>query len=935
MFRQLFAVSLSELQEIRTLQSEEMNRYLFHAGIGGGSGIVQAERRLMQEMDKLYKPRGRVQESAKTIQTIDLLRGRLAESRSFLPRYNETVNGLIVIEQDLSELEARRARTAEELLLLRKALEIRPLWLSWREHLLELETLPESAAFPLNGLKRWEALQEAGRSLTQRSAKADMALEEIDAQLRSLRENPQLEESGPNIERIWTSYPLFEGRRQEKLELSAERKILEERLSRILQSIDSSWNADQLTTFKVSAAEKEDIRRMGASFAGYDRRMESLSLEHRSAQRALSVAESALREARRSLREESDKGESHFYMIRPSAPRETVALWGRLQLEADRWREARLARSQAETSPPRVERQSGLPAVYKKLLLGLSVLTLLLPSALLWTKAYEAAAATAVLLLGSDLYVWLSGRKERASGSVVDGFLEGKDESDQDLEGGEEVASLFAALIEDPYAAPAGESMPQRKLGPAGRMKQDPILLESRLRELRKLMEEWQGWQHRIQRLSAEAAAAEERVSQQETELSHIGRVLQQEERRFAELELEWEAWLAEKRLPDRLSPDGVMDIMAAAEQGNELIRQMRALSGKIDGLARDEADFEEKCFSLFRDMGIRDRGETSFLKDLYREWEVYRETMGERKHLLARRETLLREAAEIREELRRLREEEAALLQAGGAGDEEEFIRKGASVLRREELKRLIRHEEVAMYSGWDGDSRKRLEEVLNRLDASELEKACEAREADAANDDRERDELQERKGRLLQEKESLERKGSEEDSLQQLEEQQAALKDIVVQYAVRSIGAELIRRTRKMYEEEKQPHVLKLASRYFSRLTGGAYSRVLMRMEDQMLLAEQSAGALVESIRLSRGTAEQLYFAMRLALVDLMSGKGGIPLVLDDIFVNFDGDRLKHALELVRDVSTDRQVILMTCHAHVAGMIRDVHPGARFIHM
>lgn len=59
MFRQLFAVSLDELQELGTLQSEEMNSYLFHAGIGGGGDILRAERRLQQEAEKLYKPRAR------------------------------------------------------------------------------------------------------------------------------------------------------------------------------------------------------------------------------------------------------------------------------------------------------------------------------------------------------------------------------------------------------------------------------------------------------------------------------------------------------------------------------------------------------------------------------------------------------------------------------------------------------------------------------------------------------------------------------------------------------------------------------------------------------------------------------------------------------------------------------------------------------------
>lgn len=65
MFQQLFAVSLDELQELAALQSEEMSSFLFHAGMGGGGAIMRAERRLVQEAEKLYKPRGKLQEAAK------------------------------------------------------------------------------------------------------------------------------------------------------------------------------------------------------------------------------------------------------------------------------------------------------------------------------------------------------------------------------------------------------------------------------------------------------------------------------------------------------------------------------------------------------------------------------------------------------------------------------------------------------------------------------------------------------------------------------------------------------------------------------------------------------------------------------------------------------------------------------------------------------
>ncbi|MDT2236501.1 AAA family ATPase [Paenibacillus larvae] len=60
LFRSLFAFGLGELQELRTLQSEELSGYLYSAGLGlSGSAIIAAGRKLNQDMDQLYKPRGK------------------------------------------------------------------------------------------------------------------------------------------------------------------------------------------------------------------------------------------------------------------------------------------------------------------------------------------------------------------------------------------------------------------------------------------------------------------------------------------------------------------------------------------------------------------------------------------------------------------------------------------------------------------------------------------------------------------------------------------------------------------------------------------------------------------------------------------------------------------------------------------------------------
>lgn len=63
----------------------------------------------------------------------------------------------------------------------------------------------------------------------------------------------------------------------------------------------------------------------------------------------------------------------------------------------------------------------------------------------------------------------------------------------------------------------------------------------------------------------------------------------------------------------------------------------------------------------------------------------------------------------------------------------------------------------------------------------------------------------------------------------------------------------------------------------------------------------------------RLSAGTIDQVYFALRMAVADLLLGKDEVPLLLDDSFALYDDIRVGAAL---KQISTRRQTLLFTCH-------------------
>ncbi len=97
--------------------------------------------------------------------------------------------------------------------------------------------------------------------------------------------------------------------------------------------------------------------------------------------------------------------------------------------------------------------------------------------------------------------------------------------------------------------------------------------------------------------------------------------------------------------------------------------------------------------------------------------------------------------------------------------------------------------------------------------------------------------------------------------------------------------------------------------------RITDGRYRRV--RVDDTNLGVEIYAperGDWVPVTSLSQGTLDVVYLAARLGLVRLVTGDRRPPLVLDDPFVTLDDVRAARALELLREVASDFQVIYLT---------------------
>ena len=107
--------------------------------------------------------------------------------------------------------------------------------------------------------------------------------------------------------------------------------------------------------------------------------------------------------------------------------------------------------------------------------------------------------------------------------------------------------------------------------------------------------------------------------------------------------------------------------------------------------------------------------------------------------------------------------------------------------------------------------------------------------------------------------------------------------------------------------------PRISRQAQTLFGQMTDDRYDRLLLDRDLKLHTAAAGEDQLRPELWRSEGTMDQLYLSLRLAVAEELTPEA--PLVLDDAFVRFDDTRLSRTLDILKNLSLTRQVILFSC--------------------
>ena len=405
----------------------------------------------------------------------------------------------------------------------------------------------------------------------------------------------------------------------------------------------------------------------------------------------------------------------------------------------------------------------------------------------------------------------------------------------------------------------------------------------------------------------------------------------------LAEARAEWGAWLTEHGLREEFDPDTTLEFMARVETARASLGEVRRMRSRVAAIEKDLAEFQELVATPAQTIGL-DPGNPSEVAaaadSLIDRLDQARQDFSRRATALEQQEETQRAVERQTQRLQAVQQELDALLAAGEAADQEDFRRRARQHQERQELERHRGELERGLerLSG-PGEKYDAFRESLADTGPDRLDQEAEELSLAFQNVEAERTLLLEERGGLDNELERL--TGEEESSRLRTHRETLVeqLRECAREWSKLAVAEALLEKTRQKFEEERQPRVIQHAQEFFSHITGQRYERLFVPIGDRTVTVMDGTGGAKQPGALSRGTREQLYLALRFGLVrEFGEHAERLPVVVDEVLVNFDPERARLAAEAFAALSETNQVLVFTCHPGTAGLFAEA-AGAQVI--
>ncbi|EAE6661783.1 hypothetical protein BGM61_06670 [Listeria monocytogenes] len=344
---------------------------------------------------------------------------------------------------------------------------------------------------------------------------------------------------------------------------------------------------------------------------------------------------------------------------------------------------------------------------------------------------------------------------------------------------------------------------------------------------------------------------------------------------------------------------------LSAYKKNSEKKQLAMELISKLEPLVEKQEAYRARLENLKLPVDYTDmEGKITFLRQglLY-----YRNHLTENAKLAEKLEQVTMQLDLVKQDLLLVKKEKADLLERANVSNEEDF--RMAAMRVKEEQK--WRERLVLIEAQLEPEKREALNQYENQ--ATIKEKELQLEEA-LRQIELEQEQLHASLAAQNHAIDKLEEGGTFAVLMQEFYSEKSNLQQISAEWTETKLALQMLQNTMQQLQEGKLPKTLKLASEYFNHLTSGNYKKVYL--QDNRLQVESKDSIPFFPEELSQATKEQLYLAIRFALIDVIHKDFPLPIIIDDGFVHFDSSRMGQMMQLLQKRKSENQVIFFTCH-------------------
>ena len=902
-FEQVFAFTLNELYSDDLLSDANVNSQIYSAGMGVAS-LQDVMNAIERSRNDLFLTGGSTQEIYGSANKLDEVDSKLREAADNAARYGQLTDRLHQVKIELEGLAAQRKRIQSRY---NRQVRLQNAWDAWNDSVSaeqELAALPTIDSFPADGVNRLDTLENLVRVARGELDKALKGVEQAEGAAKVRIEHEDIANHSTDIRRIQNGRTAFDGSVKDLPEREAELEGHKRTLADTLKDLGPDWDEGRLEEFDLSIAVRQEITQHGD-------RLRDASAEHLSRRSdlrqnvvALEEATDAESKARRELDAfaastlDTEQIRNHRNLVRTA--RSQLAEIGQLRQNVLNL-QGQL--DGLENTTPQVggdNRSRTIAAV--AFVIGIA---LLIGGAVLGGTALFIGVIAGLALGGVGVYLFMSGNPIPASG------------------------------VESPLVGPIRESLKRTETTIQGlefKMAQEAAPLgldqinDDSLRASEELLDEEEDKLRERTRLSDVFEAAKDLAKQRQARVEESAVIVKDADRQLDAAQREWKSWLSERGLLDTFTPETADALQRQVELGRSRLGDVRSWQQRIKAIQVDIDEYVEIVEPLATAFDVTfDRNDPSTVAAaadrLVTLFEDVRESVRKREGAEAELEEAELRLEGRKSDLEKAEEELGSLLQSGGAEDAEDFRARAGLSERRSSLEEKARnaHDRIQRLSG-PGDALERLKADLADTDPQSIDEAITSLEKERDGADAEIGERSTERGSIQNELKAL--VGEEQSSRLRMERN--VLSEQIAghahDWARFTLAQSLLNEARRKFERERQPGVVRHAEKFFTEITDGRYRQVYAPLGEQTITVTDSDGQTKQPSELSRGTREQLFLSLRFGLIrELGQRTEPLPVVVDEILVNFDPDRALRAAIAFTELSRTNQVLVFTCHPTV----------------